>query len=128
MGIQESLENYLETILMLGFGEEPVRSVDIANELGYSRPSVSIAMKKLRTDGYITMDGIGHITLTSSGRTIAENMYERHMLLSDWLVFLGVDRETAVNDACKMEHSISEQSFIALQKHIEEWKHSIDGQ
>ena len=121
----ESAENYLETILMLSHDNKPVRSVDIANELGYSKPSISVAMKNLRSCEYINMDLSGYITLTESGRQIAQNIYDRHMLISDWLIFLGVDRETAVHDACKMEHGMSEKSFIAIQKHIEEWKRSI---
>jgi len=125
MKTPESVENYLETILMLSQSGKPVRSVDIANELGYSKPSVSIAMKNLRTNEYITVDSNGHIALTEDGRQIAQNIYDRHTLISEWLIFLGVDRETAVNDACGMEHSISERSFIAIQKHIEEWKQII---
>lgn len=122
----ESEENYLETILMLSHNGNPVRSVDIANELEFSKPSVSIAMKNLRANGYIIVDvNDGYITLTESGRKIAQMIYDRHMLISDWLIFLGVDKETAVQDACKMEHGMSEESFIAIQKHIEEWKRSI---
>jgi len=121
----ESAENYLETILVLSQSGERVRSVDVANELEYSKPSVSIAMKNLRESGHITIDSDGHIELTASGREIAESMYERHMLLSDWLIFLGVDREIAVQDACKMEHAMSEASFAALKRHIDEWKRSI---
>ena len=122
MKTHESAENYLETILMLSQNSNKIRSIDIVNELSYSKPSVSIAMKNLRTDGYITMDADGYITLTESGWEIAQRMYDRHILISDWLIFLGVDREIAVSDACKMEHDISEQSFLAIKKHIEEWK------
>lgn len=125
MKTHESEENYLETILMLSHNGSPIRSIDIANELAYSKPSVSIAMKNLRSNGHIVTDADGYITLTDSGREIAQKMYERHMLLSDWLIFLGVDKETAVNDACKMEHDMSEQSFTAIQKHIEDWKRGI---
>ncbi|MDR0306447.1 MAG: metal-dependent transcriptional regulator [Chitinispirillales bacterium] len=128
MKSHESAENYLETILMLSHSGQPIRSVDIAKELNYSRPSVSIAMKNLRADGYITIDESSYIKLTESGREIAQRMYDRHMLISDWLIFLGVDRETAVNDACRMEHTMSEQSFTAIQKHIENWKRSIYNQ
>jgi Mn-dependent DtxR family transcriptional regulator len=110
---------------MLGQNGEPVRSVDIANELEYTKPSVSVAMKNLRASGHILVDGDGHITLTGSGLEIARSMYERHTLISDWLIFLGVDRETAVSDACKMEHGMSEQSFKAVRKHIEEWKRDV---
>jgi len=120
--VHESAENYLETILVLGLKGDRVRSVDIANELEYSKPSVSIAMKNLRTKGYIVMDEDGYITLTAKGRKIADSMYERHVAISNWLVFLGVDRKTAVRDACKMEHAMSEKSFLAIKNHIENLK------
>lgn len=125
MKTRESAENYLETILILSHNEQPVRSIDIVNELDYTKPSVSVAMKNLRADGYINVDAGGCITLTVSGRKIAESMYERHMMISDWLIFLGVDREIAVNDACRMEHIMSEQSFEAIKKHITDWKWTI---
>lgn len=120
MKIQESAENYLETILILSQGEKPVRSIDISAELDYTKPSVSVAMKKLRTDGYIEIDTNGYITLTERGRDVAESMYERHLLISNWLVSLGVDKKTASSDACRMEHVISEQSFLAIKKYINE--------
>jgi len=120
--VHESAENYLETILVLSFKGEKVRSIDIVNELEYSKPSVSIAMKNLRTKGYIEMDTDGYITLTDAGRKIADTMYERHVAISDWLVFLGVDKKTAVHDACKMEHAMSQKSFLAIKKHIENLK------
>ncbi len=116
--IQESAENYLETILMLGHQKPYVRSIDIANELGFSKPSVSVAMKNLRSNGHILMDGNGHITLTESGRLIAETIYERHTALSEWLIKLGVAKETAVGDACRIEHVISAESFEAIKAHI----------
>ena len=118
MKIQESAENYLETICMLGRTGSPVRSIDIAGELAYAKPSVSVAMKNLRASGHILMDEDGYITLTESGRAIAETMYERHVFISDWLISLGVDGETAVSDACRMEHAMSEESFAAIKKHI----------
>ncbi len=118
MKIQESAENYLETILILGQEKPYVRSIDIANELGFSKPSVSVAMKNLRTNGYILVDENGHITLTESGRKIAETIYERHTALSDWLMKLGVDKETASEDACRIEHVISAKSFAAIKAHI----------
>lgn len=118
MKIQESAENYLETILMLSQVKPHVRSIDIANELEFSKPSVSVAMKNLRENGYILVDGSGHITLTEAGRTIAETMYERHTLLSNWLMYLGVDQKTAVEDACRMEHVLSATSFDAIKQHI----------
>jgi len=118
----ESEENYLETILMLSLKGGKVRSIDIVNELEYSKPSVSVAMKNLREKSYITMDDEGFITLTKNGRKIADTIYERHIAISDWLVSLGVDAKTAAQDACKMEHAMSEKSFMAIKKHIEDWK------
>jgi Mn-dependent DtxR family transcriptional regulator len=122
---RESAENYLETILALSLKGNGVRSIDIVNELEYSKPSVSVAMKNLRAKGHIVMDEDGYITLTEKGRKIAESMYERHIAISDWLIFLGVDKKTAVNDACKMEHAMSEKSFLAIKNHIEDWKRDI---
>ena len=126
MNIHESAENYLETILILSFKGSPVRSIDIVNELEYSKPSVSVAMKNLRTKGYIKVDADGYITLTREGRKIANTMYERHVAISDWLIFLGVDEKTAVHDACKMEHTMSEKSFLAIKNHIENWKRNTN--
>jgi Mn-dependent DtxR family transcriptional regulator len=114
----ESAENYLETILELSLKEQKVRSIDIVNELGYSKPSVSVAMKNLREKGFIVMDDDGYITLTAKGRKIADSMHERHIAISQWLVSLGVDKKTAVEDACKMEHAMSEKSFSAIKKFI----------
>ena len=118
MKIQESAENYLETILMLGKERPYVRSIDIANELSFSKPSVSVAMKNLRENGYILTSEEGHITLTPAGLEIAERMYERHIMLSNWLVYLGVDKATAAEDACRIEHVLSAQSFEAIKNHI----------
>ena len=118
MKINESAENYLETILMLGQKKGNVRSIDIANELEFKKPSVSVAMKNLRENGYVKVDENGFITLTKSGRQIAETMYERHLLLSSWLTELGVDEKIAVEDACKMEHVLSKESFDAIKKAI----------
>lgn len=112
--IQQSAEDYLETILVLGLRKPQIRSIDIANELGYSKPSVSVAMKNLRENGYISMDREGYITLEESGRKIAETIYERHTLLTKLLTFLGVSPETAAEDACRMEHVISPESFEAI--------------
>ncbi|MGN1124371.1 MAG: metal-dependent transcriptional regulator [Eubacterium sp.] len=116
MIIQESAENYLETILILQNKNGSVRSVDIANELKYSKPSVSVAMKNLRENGYIDVDSSGYITLLEKGKHIAEKMYERHTILSNWLMSIGVCEETAVEDACKIEHIISTESFDAIKK------------
>lgn len=117
MKIQESAENYLETILIIGNRKPQVRSIDIANELEFSKPSVSVAMKNLRLNGYINMDHEGFITLTPSGKAIADKIYERHQLLSAWLVRLGVDPKVAAEDACRMEHVISAESFEAIKRH-----------
>ena len=117
--IQESAENYLETILILSQKKSQVRSIDIVNELAFSKPSVSVAMKNLRQNGYILMDKDGHITLTDAGREIAETIYERHQLLSQCLVRLGVDEQTAIEDACRIEHVISAKSFEAVKPHLE---------
>jgi DtxR family Mn-dependent transcriptional regulator len=115
--IQESAENYLETILILSRQKPNVRSIDIVNELDFSKPSVSVAMKNLRENGYISMDREGFITLTQKGREIAEMIYERHTLLSSWLIRLGVDEKTATEDACRIEHVISKESFEAIKRH-----------
>ena len=120
MKILESAENYLETILVLHKRNGNVRSIDIVNELDYTKPSVSIAMKHLRENGYIEMDRAGYITLLDSGREIAEKMYERHTLLSKWLISLGVSPETASEDACRIEHVLSAETFEAIKKHAEE--------
>lgn len=116
MKIHESAENYLETILMIKNKKGTVRSIDIANELEFSKPSVSVAMKNLRENGYIEVDPNGYITLLESGREIAERMYERHTTLSSWLISLGVDEKVAVEDACRIEHVISAETFDAIKK------------
>ena len=118
MNVNESAENYLETILMLGKKLPVVRSVDIANELGFKKSSVSIAMKNLREKNHITVTDAGFIYLTDSGKEIAEMIYERHEFLSKWLTFLGVPEETATEDACKIEHVISKESFEAIKKFV----------
>ncbi|MDR1157814.1 MAG: metal-dependent transcriptional regulator [Oscillospiraceae bacterium] len=117
MKIQASAENYLETIYMLKRRIGAVRSIDIVNELGYSKPSISVAMKNLRENGCIEMDSDGYIRLTEKGAAVAEKMYERHTLFSRWLVSLGVDEKTAGEDACRIEHVISEESFAAIKQH-----------
>lgn len=114
MKIHESAENYLETILILRERKGNVRSIDIVNELSYSKPSVSIAMKNLRENGYVNMDADGSLTLTEAGEKIASRMLERHRLLTDWLVSLGVSEQTASEDACRIEHVISVESFEAI--------------
>ena len=119
MKIQESAENYLETILILSKKNPFVRSIDIATELNFSKPSVSVAMKNLRQNGYIEMGTDGHITLTESGHKIAASMLERHDLLTSWLISVGVDPVIAAEDACRMEHVISPESFAAIKEHVE---------
>ncbi|MCD7885487.1 MAG: metal-dependent transcriptional regulator [Lachnospiraceae bacterium] len=114
----ESAENYLETILILSERLPVVRSVDIATELGFKKSSVSIAMKNLRAKNHIVVSDAGFITLTESGRAIAEEIYERHKWISAWLVSLGVNEKTATEDACKIEHVISRESFNAIREHI----------
>ena len=119
MKIHESAENYLETILMLSRKQSHVRSIDIANELNFSKPSVSVAMKNLRASGHIIVDSSGYIILTESGAKVAESILERHKVLSEMLISLGVDSEIASEDACRIEHVISKESFDAIKEHIE---------
>lgn len=118
MHVNESAEDYLETILILSKQLPVVRSVDIANEMGFKKSSVSVAMKNLREKKHITVDTSGFITLTPSGREIAEMIYERHRMISSWLIRLGVPENIALADACKMEHVISKESFEAIKEHI----------
>ena len=120
MSIQESGEMYLETIRILSGEGRPVRAIDICEHMGYSKPSVSRAMKILKDKDLVTIDGNGHITLTQQGAHIANTMYERHNLLTQFLIGLGVDDQTADTDACKIEHCISERSFDAIKKFVAE--------
>ena len=115
----ESAEDYLETILILSKKLPVVRSIDIAVEKNYSKPSISVAMKNLRTRGYIDVSSAGFITLTEEGMKIASGIFERHTVISNWLISLGVPEETAVADACRMEHHISAVSFEAMKSFIE---------
>lgn len=117
---EESVEDYLETILILSGHLANVRSIDIANSLNYSKPSVSVAMKNLRQKNYITVSEDGFIRLTDTGRSLAEAVYERHSLLSEWLIHLGVNPDTAVADACRMEHDMSPESFEAIKKYLKD--------
>ena len=119
MVIHESAEDYLESILVLQQRRGQVRSIDIVNELGYSKPSVSIAMKKLRENGYISMDADGFITLNESGLEVASRVYGRHKTLSKLFVLLGVTPEVASEDACKVEHDLSEETFRCIQQYLE---------
>ena len=118
MRLQESGEMYLETIYLLTEENHNVRSIDVCEHMGFSKPSVSRAVGLLKAGGYISVDKDGYITLTEIGREVAIKMYDRHKLLSDFLVSLGVDKQTATTDACKIEHHISDESFEAIRRHI----------
>lgn len=117
MEIHESAEDYLETILILKERLGQVRSIDIATELNYTKPSISVAMKKLRENGYILMDQEGYITLTPVGQKIASRIYDRHKLLTSFFIALGVNEKTAAEDACKIEHDLSEETFEKIREH-----------
>lgn len=114
----ESIEDYLETILSLQKKLGQVRSIDIANEMNFSKPSVSVAMKNLREKGFIIIDESGHILLTEDGQKQATDVLEKHTILTNWLISLGVDKEIAQEDACRMEHDMSDETFMALKTHI----------
>ena len=118
MALMESGEMYLETILILSQKLPQVRSIDVADEMGYSKPSISRAMGILKTNGYIEIDRSGYITLTESGHQIAENIYDRHQVLTKALIKIGVSEQTAADDACRVEHYISEETFQAIKKSI----------
>ena len=118
MKIKESAENYLESILIIKNRKGHVRSIDIANELAVSKPSVSVAMKNFREEGYISIDNDGGITLTEKGMAVAERIYERHRAIASLLISLGVDEETAYEDSCKIEHDISEKTFEKIKEHL----------
>lgn len=122
MAIQESGEMYLESIYVLSQKGEPVHAIDVGKYMGYSKPSVSRAMGLLRKDGYIEVDAESHITLTERGLAVARKIYERHTLLTGLLMQLGVDKETAAEDACKLEHAISDTSFQAIKAHMEKYR------
>ena len=120
MKVNESMENYLESILILSKTRPVVRSVDVAEDLGFKKSSVSVAMKKLRGSGDITVTKEGYIYLTDSGKEIANMIYERHVLISNWLTALGVDRDVAREDACRIEHVLSPESFQVIKDHVRE--------
>ena len=122
MIINESAENYLEAILILHKQGGNVRSIDIAHHLSFSKPSVSVAMKSLRENGYINIDENGNISLTASGTKIAESIFERHQIIANALMSLGVDEKTAFEDSCKIEHYISDKSFSRIKEHFENHK------
>ena len=119
MLIRQSAEDYFETIYMLKQKNGFVRAIDVVNELGFSKPTVSVAMKKFRENGFVTVDEEGHIDLTDAGLAIAQKTFEQHTVLSQMLMLLGVDEETALEDACRMEHGLSDASFEAMKKHLE---------
>ena len=120
--MQESVEMYLETILILKGKKDTVRAIDVAEDMGFSKPSVSRGLSILKEENCITVDDKGSITLTRKGSQIAKKIYERHVVLSDMLISLGVDKKTALEDACRVEHVISDKSFAAIKKYIAENK------
>jgi Mn-dependent DtxR family transcriptional regulator len=119
MAVTEAVENYLETILILSHKQPDVHAIDICSYLGYSRPTVSIVLKKMKDDGLVNVDADNHITLTASGKQVAEHIYERHRMLSEFFEYLGVNRDIAAEDACKIEHDISDETFECLRKHFD---------
>lgn len=125
MIIKESAENYLEAILMIKKKKGYVRSIDIANELGFTKASVSVAMKNFRETGYVVTDESGGITLTEKGVEIAESMLKRHQLIAEILIAMGVDEKTAYEDSCKIEHDLSEQSFLKIKEFYEKTKKGL---
>lgn len=125
MHLQESGEMYLETIYILSKKSSSVRSVDVGEYMGFSKPSVSRAVGILKKGGYVTADPDGLLSLTDTGLTIARKIYERHTMLTDFLIRLGVSRETAAEDACKMEHDISDETFEAMKRHVGQYQNNI---
>ena len=122
MNLQESGEMYLESILVLSKKKDRVRSIDVVEYMGFSKPSVSRAIRLLRGGGYVNMDADGYLTLTEAGLEVASKIYERHSLLSSFLISLGVSEKTADADACKLEHHISDESFAAIKQYVDETK------
>ena len=118
MAVSEAVQNYLETIYILSLRQNEVHAVDICNELSYSRPTVSIVLRQMRENRLVTVDDLNHIHLTDEGMRIATSLYERHTVITELFMALGVSRETAVEDACKIEHDLSEETFAALKKHL----------
>ncbi len=123
MKIQEAAENYLECILIIGKEKGPVRSIDVAHRLEVTKPTVSVTMKQFRENGYVEMDSDGFLTLTEKGREIAERIYERHVVLTELLIGLGVDEKTAREDACRIEHDLSDVTFARLKDHMHQNLH-----
>ena len=117
MAITEAVENYLETILILSKAQPDVHAIDICSYLGYSRPTVSIILKKMKEEGLVNVDGDNHITLTDAGRSVAERIYDRHTTLSELFMLLGVKKDQALADACKVEHDLSDETYTLLKAH-----------
>ena len=126
MAVTEAVENYLETILILSKKQPDVHAIDICSYLGYSRPTVSIVLKKMKDDALVNVDSDNHITLTAEGKAVAEHIYERHTILTDFFAFLGVQRDTAAEDACKIEHDISDETFELLKAHFNKVRGEAD--
>ena len=122
MAVSEAIENYLETIYILSQQQSEVHAIDICSYLSYSRPTVSITLRQMREHGLVTVNEENHIFLTEEGLRIARRMYERHELLTSMLMMLGVSRETAMHDACKIEHDLSEETFEAIKQHMEKYR------
>ena len=118
MAVSEAIQNYLETIYILSLKQNEVHAVDICNHLSYSRPTVSIVLRQMRENGLVTVDDLNHIHLTEEGMQIATSLYERHTVISELFISLGVSRETALEDACKIEHDLSDETFAALKRHL----------
>ena len=119
LDVTEAIQNYLETIHILSLEQSEVHAVDICNHLSYSRPTVSIVLRQMRENGLVTVDDMNHIHLTEEGLRIAQSLYERHNVISELFISLGVSREVAVEDACKIEHDLSEETFAALKAHLQ---------
>jgi Mn-dependent DtxR family transcriptional regulator len=128
MAITEAVENYLETILILSKAQPDVHAIDICSYLGYSRPTVSIILKKMKDEGLVNVNTDNHITLTDEGKKIAEKIFERHNLLSSFFIYLGVKKDQALEDACKIEHDLSQETYDLLKKHYEKLTENSDNQ
>ena len=126
MAVTEAVENYLETILILSQKQPDVHAIDICSYLGYSRPTVSIILKKMKEDHLVSVDSDNHITLTEEGRAVATKIYDRHTTLSEFFMFLGVKKDIAVEDACKIEHDISPETFALLKEHFNNLRGNAD--
>lgn len=128
MEISEATENYLETILILSKKKPELHAVDICDELGYSRPTLSVVLKRMKREGLILVDENNHITLTDEGRTIAEKIYERHNVISKFFMDIGVEESVALRDACKIEHDLSDETFRCIKNYMEKMGSADDGE